>query len=114
MLQDTFIGKLGRIATAAGADVVEKALQLFYALRSPGTPTSARRVILGALAYLLLPADMVPDWLPVIGFTEDLGILTAALVAVNRHVTDDMVLRARATRQRWFGADGLQGANDTV
>lgn len=111
MLQETFIGKLGRIAAAAGADVVEKALQLFYALKAPETPASARRIILGALAYLLLPTDMVPDWLPVIGFTEDLGILTAALVAVNRHVTDEMVYRARATRQRWFSAPDESSAN---
>jgi uncharacterized membrane protein YkvA (DUF1232 family) len=100
---ERFWRKLKRYARAAGRPVVENALQLYYALQSPKTPKWARTVILGALAYLILPADAVPDIIPLAGYTDDLGALAAAIVTVRIYITDDIKEKARQTLRRWFG-----------
>ena len=89
--------KLRKVAGLAGRQVVEKALILFHTLRREETPAAAKATIVGALAYFILPIDAVADFLPGIGFTDDLGALAAALVTVAKYVTDD--IRAAAARQ---------------
>ena len=75
-----FWQKLNTFARKAGHDLVEKSLQLYYAAESPETPTWARGVVFGALAYFVAPIDAIPDVTPGIGFTDDLGVLIGAVV----------------------------------
>jgi uncharacterized membrane protein YkvA (DUF1232 family) len=96
--------KLTRSARAAGSQVIEKALLLYYAAQSPSMPAWARTIAFGALAYFIMPADAVPDLLPAAGFTDDLGALVAALVVVVAHVTPEVKAKAKATMARWFHA----------
>lgn len=97
------------VAKRAGVEVVRKALQLFYVLRRPDTPAWAKRTVIGALAYLVLPLDAVPDLLPLVGFTDDLSIITAALGTVAFYVNDDVRAAADAKVAGWFGdSNGTQ------
>lgn len=100
---DSFWSKLGRYARVAGREVVEKALQLFYALQNPRTPKWAKTVIVGALAYFILPTDAIPDFIPVAGYGDDLGALTAALTTVAIYITDDVKKAAGEKVRQWFG-----------
>jgi uncharacterized membrane protein YkvA (DUF1232 family) len=60
-------------------------------------------VIYGALAYFVLPTDAIPDVIPVVGFSDDLGALAAAMGTVALYV-DDNVKRLTAIKLReWFG-----------
>ena len=52
---------LGRVAVVAGRQTLTAALVLFYCLKDRDTPAWARGIIVGALGYLVLPLDMVPD-----------------------------------------------------
>lgn len=99
-----FWQKLTRYATVAGREVVEKALWLFYAAQSPNTPRWAKTAIYGALGYFIFPLDAIPDFAPIIGYTDDLGVLAAALATVSMYVTEDIKLRSRSTVEKWFGA----------
>ncbi len=99
---DSFWNKLLHCAKAAGREVVELALQLYYTLQSPGTPTWAKTVIVGALGYLISPVDAIPDVIPVIGFTDDLGVLMAAIGTVATYITEGIKARATAQAGRWF------------
>ena len=101
----SFWKKLTGLARTAGRELVEKALRLFYSAQSPKTPGWARKTIYGALAYLVLPADLVPDFLPAIGLTDDLGVLTAALGTVAFYVDDEVRAQASAKLRDWFGDD---------
>ena len=108
--ESSFHRKLARYARVAGREVVEKALWLFFAAQSPETPRWARTAIYGALGYFIFPLDAIPDFAPLVGYTDDLGVLAAALATVAMYVTDDIKQRSREQADRWFGpaAEGLK------
>ncbi|MFW2405219.1 MAG: YkvA family protein [Gammaproteobacteria bacterium] len=96
--------KLARFALAAGRNVVEKALWLYYAAESPATPKWAKATVYGSLAYFILPVDVVPDILPVAGYTDDLAVLGAAVGAIAFHIDANVRAQAALTLERWFPA----------
>lgn len=98
-----FWAKLARFARAAGREVVEKALWLYYTLQHPATPAWAKRVIVGALAYFILPIDAVPDFIPGIGYSDDLSVLLLAIGAVAMYISPAVKEQARQKAQEWFG-----------
>ncbi len=97
-----FWGKLKDAAAKAGARVVYCALVLYYVLKSPGTPTADRAKIIGALGYLILPLDLVPDWIPVVGFPDDLAALLWGVYSVSRNITPEIKEQARVKLSEWF------------
>lgn len=99
-----FWDKLKRFAEQAGREVVEKALTLYYAAQRPETPLWAKMVIYSSLAYFVLPTDLLPDFTPVAGYTDDLGTLLSALATVAMSITPEVKQSARETTQLWFGA----------
>ncbi|GIW31217.1 MAG: YkvA family protein [Meiothermus ruber] len=98
-----FWRKLRWFARKAGREVVEKALWLYYTLKRPETPAWAKRTIVGALAYFLLPFDLVADLAPLVGFTDDLSVLLAAIATVAAHITPAIKEEARRKADEWFG-----------
>ena len=107
----SFWRKMRRFARVAGREVIEKALLLYYALQSPEMPSWARTVVLGALGYFVLPADAIPDLLPGIGFTDDLGALATAVAVVIAHITPGVRQRARTKLREWFRETDQHGAS---
>lgn len=99
---DDFWQKLNRFSYRAGREIVEKALWLFYAARRPETPVWARSVIVGALAYFVLPTDAIPDFIPGIGYTDDLSVLATAVGAVALFINDDVKRKTEEVLQKWF------------
>ena len=102
--ETSFWDKLKNFALKAGSEVIEKALFLYYAAQRPETPTWARTVIFGALAYFISPVDAIPDVIPVAGFTDDLGALAAAIGVVSMYITDEVKAQARQKLNQWFGS----------
>ena len=97
-----FWGQLKKIARKAGIKVAYAALLLYYVLRNPATPKADRTKIVGALGYLILPTDLLPDFLPVVGFTDDLAALAWALYSVAKNVTPEVKIQARQKLGEWF------------
>ncbi|MBQ6286758.1 MAG: DUF1232 domain-containing protein [Bacteroidales bacterium] len=97
-----FWGKLKSLARRAGVKIAYAALLLYYVLRNPGTPRADRTKILGALGYLLLPMDLIPDFLPMAGYTDDLAALTWALYSVAKNITPEVKIQAREKLGEWF------------
>ena len=102
--REAFHEKLLRFAGAIGREGLRSALILYYTLRRSDIPAGTRAIILGALGYLILPADVIPDIIPALGFTDDIGVLAAALAAVAQYVDDESRARADAALERWLGA----------
>jgi uncharacterized membrane protein YkvA (DUF1232 family) len=59
----------------------------YFCALDPATPHRVRAVLLGALAYFILPFDAVPDLLAGIGFSDDVTVLVAAIAMVRSHIT---------------------------
>lgn len=95
---------LKRVALVAGRKTLLSSLILFYCLKDRDTPTWAKGVIVGALGYLILPADLIPDILPGAGYGDDWGAIVAALGTVAAYIKDEHKAKARAQVDRIFGS----------
>lgn len=80
-----FWKKLARVVARIG--FAEDLVAAFYAAVDRGTPAYVRAMLLGALAYFVLPADAIPDILAGIGFVDDVSVLATTIAAVGRHIT---------------------------
>lgn len=97
------MNKLAAVAKKAGIKAVYAVLLLYYALQSPNTSTKDKSIIYGALGYFILPLDLIPDFIPLAGFTDDLGALVWAISRVVANITDEVRQQARAKLHDWFG-----------
>lgn len=97
------MNKLTAVAKKAGIKAVYAVLLLYYALQSPQTSTKDKSIIYGALGYFILPLDLVPDFIPLAGFGDDLGALLWALSRVLANITDEVREKARLKLRDWFG-----------
>ncbi|MBQ7444072.1 MAG: DUF1232 domain-containing protein [Bacteroidaceae bacterium] len=93
--EDSFWKKLKHLASNVGSKVLYPALQLYFLLQAKDVPMKAKTLIVGALGYLILPTDMVPDFIPALGFTDDLTALMVALRTLNKYLTPDINARAK-------------------
>ncbi|MCL1059697.1 DUF1232 domain-containing protein [Shewanella gelidimarina] len=99
---ESFWQKVKQFAQKAGLEVIDKALCLYYAAQRPDTPRWAKTIIFGALAYFIAPIDAIPDLTPVVGFSDDLGALAAALAMVSMYVDDKVKTQAAEKSAAWF------------
>lgn len=75
---------------------LDEAIAGYYAAVDPATPLSAKSVLFGALAYFVLPIDMLPDFIASLGFTDDAAVIFAAVKTVGSQIKDHHRTRARA------------------
>lgn len=59
----------------------------YYCALDPKTPTRVRMTLLAALAYFVMPLDGIPDFLFVVGFTDDIAVLGAVMATLSSHIT---------------------------
>jgi hypothetical protein len=93
---------LARLLRRAGRTIARPAIECFEMLIDGGTPHQARLTVLAALTYLVLPLDLIPDFIPAAGFSDDLVAITALLGLCTRHLTADIRDRAQRKLDRWF------------
>ena len=96
-------GKLPKVARKAGQKLSYAILLLYYVLRSPSVNKGDKATILGALGYFILPLDILPDFVPLVGFTDDLSAILLALHAVWKNITPDVKAKAVAKAAELFG-----------
>jgi uncharacterized membrane protein YkvA (DUF1232 family) len=101
--ENAFWTKLQKIARKAGIKVTYAALLLYYVLKSPTTSTKDRAKIIGALGYFILPIDVIPDFVPIAGYTDDLAALVWGVYCVIKSITPDVKAQAAAKLHQWFG-----------
>ena len=73
----------------------EEAVASFYCATDPRTPTSARALLFAALAYFIAPIDLVPDFLAVIGFGDDMAVLMSVYAILKSNITAEHLAKAR-------------------
>ena len=72
--------------TAARIPFADQLLSVWYAARDPETPTAAKGIMLGALAYFVLPIDAIPDVFAGIGFTDDAAVIAALIATLGANI----------------------------
>jgi len=71
---------------AARAPFAADALSIWYCARDDQTPSAAKGMMLAALAYFVLPTDAVPDFIPMLGYTDDAAVFAALMGLVGRNL----------------------------
>ena len=100
---NSFFDKIKNTAKTAGINVVYAGLLLFYTFKKTTTPKWAKTAIIGSLGYFISPLDAIPDIIPVVGYTDDLGVLALAIVAVCMFIDDEVKQKAKVKLKEWFG-----------
>lgn len=95
--------KVMKVAKVAGIKVIYYALLLFYTAQAPTTTMKQKGIIYGALGYFILPIDLIPDAIPVVGFSDDLAALYFCIKAVAASLTPEIKAQAEARLHDWFG-----------
>jgi uncharacterized membrane protein YkvA (DUF1232 family) len=67
---------------------MDEVVAAYFCAMDPETPARVRGILLAALAYFVLPLDLLPDFLAIVGFSDDVAVLTAAIAAVRSNITD--------------------------
>lgn len=78
----------------------EDVVAAYYCATDPQTDRKVKLILVGAIGYFVLPIDIVPDILPLIGFTDDAAVIATALSSVARAIRPEHRERARETLER--------------
>jgi uncharacterized membrane protein YkvA (DUF1232 family) len=93
LVEEGFWPKFRRVA--GRLPFAEDLLAAYYAAIDPLTPGRVRAALFGALAYFVIPVDLIPDLIVGLGFTDDAAVLAAALRTLARHIRPVHRERAR-------------------
>lgn len=96
-----WLDRLHPLARRTSVGVMDKALTGYYVMTDPKTPRRAKIVLLGALAYLVLPTDLIPDFIPAVGFTDDAGAIALAMLRVAASVRPRHREQAKSRLRDW-------------
>tara|TARA_Y100001968_G_scaffold219488_1_gene202241 strand:+ start:456 stop:821 length:366 start_codon:yes stop_codon:yes gene_type:complete len=95
-------GVLKKILLKAGRAIAQPALEGFELILDNSTPPQVRISMIGALTYLIIPIDLIPDFIPASGFSDDLVALTAVISLWQHHITPEIKIRAKSKLDKWF------------
>ena len=91
-----------KILIRAGRTIAKPALEVLEMALDPFTPTQVRLSLMAALAYLIMPFDLFPDFMPLVGFSDDFVALTAVLSIWGKYMTPSIRTRAAVSYTQLF------------
>lgn len=100
---EAFLKKALQFAKVIGKEALYKAFQLYYVLQKPELPQKPKLVIMGALAYLVLPTDLIPDMLPIVGYSDDAAMIAYAFWQALPYMDEEVDAKADKMMQKIFG-----------
>ncbi len=95
-------GVFRKVLLRAGRTIAKPSLEAFEMILDPSIPPKARVSLIAALTYLIMPIDLMPDLIPVAGFSDDLVALTAVISLWSQYITPEIRSRARKKLDTWF------------
>ena len=84
---------------------------LWFAYRDPDTPLPARLLAMVIVAYALSPIDLIPDFIPVLGFLDEAILLPGLIYLTIKLIPAHVMERSRANAAAWLGRAGTRWAN---
>lgn len=101
--EKSFWEKIKNYSKSAGTTVVYGVLLLYYVMNAKSVALKTKLSIAAALGYFILPTDAIFDLTPLIGYSDDLGVLLFALSQVSANITPEIKEKARKKLSDWFG-----------
>ncbi len=95
--------KMGSSFKKIGLELMYEAAQLYYVLQKDEVPGTVKATIMGALGYLISPLDFIPDFIPVLGYTDDAAAIAYALWSAHQYIDDEVKAKSKLLLVRWFG-----------
>ena len=92
--------KIKKVGTKIGVKPLYASFLLYNAL--PKVSLLDKAIIIGSLGYLISPLDLIPDYIPVIGLMDDIGVLTWAVYRIGRNIDDEVKRKARNNLKEIF------------
>jgi uncharacterized membrane protein YkvA (DUF1232 family) len=79
---------------------IDDLVAVYYCALDPATPLQVKAILFGALAYFIVPLDIVPDFVALLGFADDAAVLYAAIRSVLPHIKPEHRTRAKEALDR--------------
>lgn len=98
-----FFDKIKNTVKCAGLKLIYEALQLFYVTENPNCPMKIKASIFAALGYFISPFDVIPDFTPIVGYSDDAGAIALALGLAQLYIDDEVRQKARNKIASIFG-----------
>ena len=95
-------GRFRKVLIQAGKRIALPAIEAFEMIKDESTPVQARISLIAALTYLIVPIDLVPDFIPIAGFSDDFVALTAVISLWSTNMTPGIKIKARQKLDSWF------------
>jgi uncharacterized membrane protein YkvA (DUF1232 family) len=73
--------------TAGKLPFVEDAVAAWFCATDPRSPVAVKATLIAALAYFVMPADVIPDFVAGLGYSDDAAVLLGAIKMVHGHIT---------------------------
>ena len=106
---DSFWEKVKGVLKSAGLPLIYKAFQLYYVMKKQDCPMHIKAAIVMTLGYFISPIDAIPDFIPFVGFSDDLGAIIIALVLAQMYVDEEVKQLAREAIDNLFGPGTSEG-----
>ena len=100
--ENKLLSKLKKVFRKVGENTAKSALMLYYLLQSPSVSKSDKVKICGALGYFILPTDLIMDFVPLAGYTDDMAAIMWAIHTVANNITPEIKAQAKGKLSEWF------------
>ena len=100
-----FLDKVKGAVKKAGLGLIHNAMKLYYVTENPNCPMKVKAGIIAALGYFISPFDLVPDFTPIIGYSDDASAIGVALVMAQMYIDDEVERKAQDKLCSIFGND---------
>ena len=95
--------KIKNTIKSAGLKLIYEALLLYYVTENPNCPMKIKAAIFAALGYFITPIDIIPDFTPFAGYSDDAGAIALALCLAQIYIDDEVKRKARNKIANIFG-----------
>ncbi|GKS77562.1 DUF1232 domain-containing protein [Acidovorax sp. SUPP950] len=79
---------------------------LWFACKSPATPWHAKALGMFVVAYALSPIDLIPDFIPVLGYVDDVLLLPALIWLTVKLLPAPVLASCRSQAEEWMRTEG--------
>ena len=100
-----FWDKIKEVAKKIGLKTTSYALILYYVLQKKEVPFKDKMLITGCLGYFILPIDLIPDFIPIAGYTDDVAGMIFAIRKCMDYVDDEIKQNVSNKLVSWFDVE---------